>query len=77
MEWCHDLEYNLEDDSMKNNFVLVGTSMLESVWNTHKARGDKDPTWCYNFAEIVREFDKKGGRQILMGLNQNQQSLHF
>ena len=67
MEWGHDLEYNLNDDSMKNNFVLVETSMLKSVWNTYKARGDKASTWCYNFAEIVRGFDKKGWTTNLDG----------
>ena len=59
MGWNHELEYNLEDDSVRNNFVLVETSMIESVWNAYHARGDKGPDWCYNFAKIVREFDEK------------------
>ena len=77
MGWNHELEYNLEDDDVKNNFVLVGTSMLESVWNTYHARGDKAPNWCYNFAKIVQEFDENGGRQILMEVSHNQTRLRF
>ena len=52
---------------MKNNFVLVETSMLPSDWNAYKARGGKAPNWCYNFAEIVREFDKNGWTTNLDG----------
>ena len=44
---------------MKNNFVLVETTMLKSIWNVYNCNGNKAPAWCYNFAGIVREFDEE------------------
>ena len=57
--WVHNPEYDLQKGSMKNNFVLVETTMLNSIWNTYHDEVNKAPQWCYDFANILQELDKK------------------
>ena len=64
MGWNHELKYNLEDDHVKNKFILVETSMLESVWND-------------NFAEIVREFDENRWKTNLDGIKPQSNIIAF
>ena len=52
---------------MKNNFVLVETTMLKSIWNAYHYKGNKAPNWCYNFADIVRQFDEERWKPNLDG----------
>ena len=57
--WVHNPEYDLQEESMKDNFVLVETPMLNSIWNAYHYEGNKAPDWCYNFSGIVRELDEE------------------
>ena len=68
----HELEYKIEDDSVKNNFVLVGTSMLKLVWKAYNAWGTKVQIGDTTLPGLSRKLMKNGGRQILIGLSNNQ-----
>ena len=41
--WGHNLKYDLQDKSMKDNFVLVETTMLKSIWNAYHYVWNKAP----------------------------------
>ena len=41
--WVHNPEYDLQKGSMKNNFVLVETTMLNSIWNAYHDEANKAP----------------------------------
>ena len=55
----HNPEYDLQEESMKDNFVLVETPMLNSIWNAYHDEANKAPPWCHDFADIVRELDEE------------------
>ena len=57
--WVHNPEYDLQKDSMKNNFVLVETTMLNPIWKSYHDEANKAPQWCRDFAKVVQELDKK------------------
>ena len=51
--------------------------MLKSIWNAYHYKGNKAPAWCYNFADIVRQFDEERWKTNLDGIEPKSNIIAF